>query len=139
MPVAAKKLEVVQPENNPFAKWDAYSPRDRYTVGLESFASISATAISFSAGATKQLGLDKIETISLFHNGQKIGLALHQDSSGKLKCTKDVAGRIGSKVAASGLIKTMGITYDQRNGMRYPIREVAPGFVEIDLGNGWRA
>lgn len=143
MPVAAKnpvpkpaQAAPQAPDANPFSGWATYRPKDRYSHGRDSFASISRTAIMFSAKAKEVFGLGEIKTITLYRNGSKIGLQLHADEGGAMKCTNEVMGRVGAKVAATGLIRDMGLTTEKTKGRRFELREVAPGFLEIDTAKG---
>lgn len=124
-------------DKNPFAGdgWTKYDPMaSRRAVALE-FAAISRTSISFSAGVTERLKLKEFPTMTLYHgaDGKRIGVELRKDSSGVLKCTVESKGRAGVKVAAQGLIKALEMDPTQFKGKRFAVREIAPGFVEIDL------
>ena len=137
---AAKVLEIVEKkaaQQNPFAGdgWTKYDPMaSRRAVALE-FAAISRTSISFSAGVTERLKLKEFPTMTLYHgaDGKRIGVELRKDSSGVLKCTVESKGRAGVKVAAQGLIKALEMDPTQFKGKRFAVREIAPGFVEVDL------
>ena len=120
---------------SPFEGWTKYDPMAcRRAVALE-FASISKTSISFSAAATERLRLKSYPTVTLYYqiDQGRIGIELARDESGVLKCTNETKGRAGVKVAAQGLIKALEIDPTQFKGKRFAVREIAPGFVEIDL------
>lgn len=148
--VIEPKLEIVtkpSPEvkekastlTNPFAGWTKYDPlAGRRAVSLE-FASISKSAISFSAAATTRLDLKKYPTVTFYYRDGRIGIELCEGTSGVLKCTNETKGRAGVKVAAQGLIKALGLTAEQLKGKRYELREIGAGLLEIDLSKEVKA
>ena len=120
---------------NPFESWTKYDPMAGRRAAALEFVAISRTSISFSAAATENLKLKDYPTMTLYHgaDGKKIGVELRKDASGVLKCTNETKGRAGVKVAAQGLIKALEMDPTQFKGKRFAVREIAPGFVEIDL------
>lgn len=118
---------------NPFAGWTKYDPMAGRRALSQEFVSISKTAISFSAAATARLDLKKYPTVTFYYQAGRIGIELCEGTSGVLKCTNETKGRAGVKVAAQGLIKTLGLTAEQLKGKRYELRELGAGLLEIDL------
>ena len=130
MATPAKKLEVVQqkPEAvNPFANWERFDRNERPTG--ESFVTLTVgRVLSFSKNADVDLDLEKYNSVDIFANKTKLGLAFHIDSSGTLALTKHGANRT---ISSRGLCKAFALDYLVKK--RLPVREVAPGFVEVDL------
>ena len=126
---------------NPFESWTKYDPMAGRRAAALEFVAISRTSISFSAAATESLKLKDYPTMTLYHgaDGKKIGVELRKDASGVLKCTNETKGRAGVKVAAQGLIKALNLAPDSFRKKRFALREIAPGFVEIDLGKEVKA
>jgi len=148
--VVEPKLEIVTkpaPEvkeeaatfTNPFAGWTKYDPLAGRRALSQEFVSISKTAISFSAAATARLDLKKYSTVTFYYQAGRIGIELCEGNSGVLKCTNETKGRVGVKVAAQGLIKTLGLTDEQLKGKRYELRELGAGLLEIDLSKEVKA
>ena len=135
---AEPSLEIVK---NPFDGWTKYDPMAGRRAAALEFVAISRTSISFSAAATENLKLKDYPTMTLYHgaDGKKIGVELRKDASGVLKCTNETKGRAGVKVAAQGLIKALNLAPDSFRKKRFALREIAPGFVEIDLGKEVKA
>ena len=130
MATPAKKLEVVQqkPEAvNPFANWERFDRNERPTG--ESFVTLTVgRVLSFSKNADVDLGLEKYNSVDIFASKTKLGLAFHTDSSGTLALTKHGANRT---ISSRGLCKAFALDYLIKK--RLPVREVSPGFVEVDL------
>lgn len=129
MAAPAKKLEVVQQKEivNPFAAWEMFDRKERPTG--ESFVTLTVGRVfSFSKNADVDLGLEKYNSVDVYASKAKLGLAFRADRSGALALTKHGANRT---ISSRGLCKAFALDYLVKK--RLPVREVAPGFVEVDL------
>ena len=130
MATPAKKLEVAQqrPEPiNPFANWKRFDRNER--PAGESFVTLTVGRVfSFSKNADVALGLGKYNSVDVFVRKDKLGLMFHADRSGALALTKHGANRT---ISSRGLCRAFALDYLVKK--RLPVREVAPGFVEVDL------
>lgn len=134
MAAPAKKLEVVQPEVNPFAKWEKFDARGRLRAGLKSFATLNASrTLAFSTLAGEELGLLKFASVDVYANNDKLGIHFREDDEGQLRLTRNKSskGTWNIYVSARGVCKQYGLDY--LAGKHLPLTELAPGFVEIDL------
>ena len=129
MAAPAKKIAVVQKDQtNPFASWERFDPGARFQDG-ESFVTLTVGRVfSFSKNADVALGLGKYNSVDVFVRKDKLGLMFHADRSGALALTKHGANR---KISSRSLCKAFALDYLVKK--RLPVREVAPGFVEVDL------
>ena len=129
MAAPAKKIAVVQKSQpNPFESWERFDPGARFQDG-ESFVTLTVGRVfSFSKNADADLGLDKYNSVDVFARNGKLGLMFHTDRSGALALTKHGANRT---ISSRGLCRAFALDYLVKK--RLPLREVAPGFVEVDL------
>ena len=133
MPVATKKLEVVQP-SNPFAKWEKFDARGRLRAGLKSFATLNASrTLAFSTLAGEELGLLKFASVDVYANNDKLGIHFREDDEGQLRLTRNKSskGTWNIYVSARGVCKQYGLDY--LVGKRLHLNELSIGFVEVDL------
>lgn len=133
MPVAAKKLEVVQP-SNPFAGWEKFDTKDRFRAGRSAFVTLTKShVLTFSTLAGEQLDLMRFASVDVYANNDKLGLHFREDADGQLCLTRHKAkqGGVNLNISARGITKHFGLEY--LAGKHLPLSELAPGFVEIDL------
>jgi hypothetical protein len=138
---AEPKLEIVAkpaPEvkekaaANPFAGWDQYSPGSALRGKLDVFASFTAAGIlSLSVAAQEQIKLQLYSSVDVLHANGKIGLRLHPDKKGALSIVAKTKSRSSATVSARGFLRQFKL--EGVCGKRFAVREIAPGFVEIDL------
>lgn len=139
---AEPKLEIVTkpaPEvkgkaaPNPFAGWDQYAPGAALRGKLDVFASFtSAGILSLSVAAQEQIKLQLYSSVDVLHANGKIGLRLHPGKKGALAIVAKTKSRSSATVSARGFLRQFKL--EGVCGKRFAIREIAPGFVEIDLG-----
>ena len=129
MAAPAKKIAVVQKsQTNPFESWERFDPGARFQDG-ESFVTLTVGRVfSFSKNADVALGLEKYNSVDVYASKTKLGLAFHTDRSGTLALTKHGSNMT---ISSRGLCKAFALDYLVKK--RLPVREVAPGFVEVDL------
>ena len=129
MAAPAKRIAVVQKDQtNPFESWERFDPGARFQDG-ESFVTLTVgRVLSFSKNADSDLGLEKYNSVDVFARKDKLGLMFHTDRSGTLALTKHGANRT---ISSRGLCRAFALDYLVKK--RLPVREVAPGFVEVDL------
>ena len=132
MAAPAKRIAVVQKDQtNPFESWERFDPGARFQDG-ESFVTLTVgRVLSFSKNADSDLGLEKYNSVDVFARKDKLGLMFHTDRSGALALTKHGANRT---ISSRGLCRAFALDYLIKK--RLPVREVAPGFVEVDLSTG---
>ena len=137
---AEPKLEIVtkpaqvkeKAAANPFAGWAKYDPKARYIEQSDIFASFSAAGIlSLSVAAQEQIKLQLYSSVDILHAKGKIGLRLHPGKKGALTIVAKTKNRSSATVSARGFLRQFKL--EGLCGKRFAIREIAPGFVEIDL------
>ena len=117
---------------NPFSGWDQYSPGSALRGKLDVFASFtSAGILSLSVAAQEQIKLQLYSSVDVLHAKGKIGLRLHPGKKGALAIVAKTKNRSSATVSARGFLRQFKL--DGVCGKRFAIREIAPGFVEIDL------
>lgn len=136
MAAPAKKLEVVQPEVNPFAKWEKFDAKISFRSGRKAFATLNASlTLAFSTLAGEQLSLLKFASVDVYANNDQLGLRFRADDDGQLKLTrhKSKNNSWNIYISARGVTKQYGLEY--LVGKHLPLSEVSPGFVAIDLSS----
>jgi len=135
------RLEIVaKPEAgaNPFAGWVQYAPADALRGKLDVFASFSSAGIlSLSVAAQEQIKLQLYSSVDVLHKNGKLGLRLHAGKSGALAIVAKTKSRSSATVSARGFMRQFKL--EHLAGKRFQLREIQPGFVEIDLGKEVRA
>jgi hypothetical protein len=117
---------------NPFAGWDQYAPGAALRGKLDVFASFtSAGILSLSVAAQEQIKLQLYSSVDVLHAKGKIGLRLHPGKKGALSIVAKTKSRSSATVSARGFLRQFKL--EGVCGKRFAIREIAPGFVEIDL------
>lgn len=140
---AEPKLEIVTkpaPEvkekaatfTNPFSGWDQYSPGAALRGKLDVFASFtSAGILSLSVAAQEQIRLQLYSSVDVLHADGKLGLRLHPGKKGALAIVAKTKNRSSATVSARGFLRQFKL--EGLCGKRFAVREIAPGFIEIDL------
>lgn len=140
---AEPKLEIVikpAPEvkeksrtlTNPFAGWAQYSPNAALRGRLDVFASFSASGVlSLSVAAQEQINLQLYSSVDVLHADGKLGLRLHPGKKGALAIVAKTKNRSSATVSGRGFLRQFKL--ESLCGKRFTLREIAPGFVEIDL------
>jgi len=138
---AEPKLEIVTKPSleakekaapNPFAGWDQYAPGAALRGKLDVFASFtSAGILSLSVAAQELIKLQLYSSVDILHSGNKIGLRLHPGKKGALSVVAKTKNRSSATVSARGFLRQFKL--EGVCGKRFAVREIAPGFVEIDL------
>lgn len=140
---AETKLEIVTkpaPEvkekpasfTNPFAGWAQYSPNAALRGRLDVFASFSASGVlSLSVAAQEQINLQLYSSVDVLHADGKLGLRLHPGKKGSLAIVAKTKNRSSATVSGRGFLRQFKL--ESLCGKRFTVREIAPGFVEIDL------
>lgn len=140
---AETKLEIVTkpaPEvkekpatlTNPFAGWTQYSPNAALRGRLDVFASFSASGVlSLSVAAQEQVNLQLYSSVDVLHADGKLGLRLHPGKKGALAIVAKTKNRSSATVSGRGFLRQFKL--ESLCGKRFTVREIAPGFVEIDL------
>lgn len=136
---AEPKLEIVtksekgsSPASNPFAGWDQYSPNAALRGRLDVFASFSASGVlSLSVAAQEQINLQLYSSVDVLHADGKLGLRLHPGKKGALAIVAKTKNRSSATVSGRGFLRQFKL--ESLCGKRFTVREIAPGFVEIDL------
>ena len=117
---------------NPFSGWDQYSPGSALRGKLDVFASFtSAGILSLSVAAQEQIKLQLYSSVDVLRAKGKIGLRLHPGKKGALAIVAKTKNRSSATVSARGFLRQFKL--EGVCGKRFAIREIAPGFVEIDL------
>lgn len=117
---------------NPFAGWDQYSPGSALRGRLDVFASFSASGVlSLSVAAQEQIKLHLYSSVDVLHANGKIGLRLHPGKKGALGIVAKTKNRSSATVSGRGFLRQFKL--EGLCGKRFAVREIAPGFVEIDL------
>lgn len=117
---------------NPFAGWDAYDKTGVLRGKLDMFVSFTKDGLmTVSVGAQEAFGIMGYKSVDVYHRDEKLGLALHKDTSGVLAVVARAKSKSSATISARGLIKKFKL--DGKLGKRFAVREIAPGFVEIDL------
>lgn len=134
--IVTKPAQVVKEKaaslTNPFAGWDQYSPGSALRGKLDVFASFtSAGILSLSVAAQELIKLQLYSSVDILHSGNKIGLRLHPGKKGALAIVAKTKNRSSATVSARGFLRQFKL--EGVCGKRFAIREIAPGFVEIDL------
>lgn len=141
--VTEPKLEIVTkpaPEvkekaaslTDPFDGWTKYDPKARYIEQSDIFASFSAAGIlSLSVAAQDQIKLQLYSSVDVLHAGDKIGLRLHPGKKGALAIVAKTKNKSSATISGRGFLRKFKL--ENVCGKRFAIREIAPGFVEIDL------
>lgn len=129
------KLEIVEKkatQQNPFAGWDQYSPNAALRGRLDVFASFSASGVlSLSVAAQEQINLQLYSSVDVLHADGKLGLRLHPGKKGALAIVAKTKNRSSATVSGRGFLRQFKL--ESLCGKRFTVREIAPGFVEIDL------
>lgn len=119
---------------DPLAGLTIYHPgklREQTAKETQPYVFLSKSCMTFSSPAITQFDLLKVETITIFHDGHPgtvSRLVLHL--GGKvLKLTPSGTNSVCRKVSSWGLVKNLQL--ESRVGKRYPIKEIAPGYLEI--------
>lgn len=119
-------------DKNPFADWDAYDKTGVLRGKLAAFVSFTKDGLmTVSVGAQEAFGLMAYKSVDVYHRDEKLGLALRKDTSGVLAVVARAKSKSSATISARGLIKKFKL--DGKLGKRFAVREIAPGFVEIDL------
>lgn len=117
---------------NPFAGWAQYSPNAALRGRLDVFASFSASGVlSLSVAAQEQINLQLYSSVDVLHADGKLGLRLHPGKKGALAIVAKTKNRSSATVSARGFLRQFKL--EGVCGKRFTVREIAPGFVEIDL------
>ena len=118
--------------SNPFVGWEQYSPGAALRGKLDVFASFtSAGILSLSVAAQEQIKLQLYSSVDVLHAKGKIGLRLHPGKKGALSIVAKTKSRSSATVSARGFLRQFKL--EGVCGKRFAVREIAPGFVEIDL------
>ncbi len=141
--VVEPKLEIVTkpaPEvkgkaaslTDPFDGWEKYDPKARYIEQSDIFASFSAAGIlSLSVAAQGQIKLQLYSSVDVLHAKGKIGLRLHPGKKGALAIVAKTKNKSSATISGRGFLRKFKL--ENVCGKRFTVREIAPGFVEIDL------
>lgn len=117
---------------NPFAGWEQYSPNAALRGRLDVFASFSASGVlSLSVAAQEQINLQLYSSVDVLHADGKLGLRLHPGKKGALAIVAKTKNRSSATVSGRGFLRQFKL--ESLCGKRFTVREIAPGFVEIDL------
>lgn len=117
---------------DPFDGWTKYDPKARYIEQSDIFASFSAAGIlSLSVAAQEQVKLQLYSSVDVLHAGDKIGLRLHPGKKGALAIVTKTKNKSSATISGRGFLRKFKL--DGVCGKRFTVREIAPGFVEIDL------
>lgn len=133
--VAAKVLEIVEKkasQQNPFAGWKKFSPRDQIKPG-DVYARIGKTSMSFSAAAASGFSLNLYDSVDVYHADGKLGLHFRMGKAGTFVLTKEPRSKTVRKMSCASLVKNLKLKELGAMDRRLPLKEVAPGMIEVSL------
>lgn len=120
---------------DPLAGLALYKPLPRVlnAVTDQPYMHISKAALSFSGRAVHDYRIHSYETMSVFFEGQPgaITRLVVQLGGPMMRITHPKSNYSGRKVSAWGLVRHLGL--DPLAGKRYALKELAPGYLEVDL------
>jgi hypothetical protein len=131
---AEPKLEIVK-KQNPFAGWNKFNPRDQIRPG-DVYVRIGKTSMTMSAAAASELNLNQYDTVDVYHSVGKLGLHFMKGKGGTFVLTKETRGGNVRKMSCASLVKILKLEEVGAMGRRLPVREIAPGMIEVDLRSG---
>lgn len=108
-------------------------PRVLTSVTDQPYVHINKAAFSFSGQAVQKYRLHNYDTMSVFFDGQPgeiTRLVVHLGGP-VMRITHPKSTYAGRKVSAWGLVRNLRL--EAFCGKRYALKELAPGYVEIDL------
>lgn len=120
---------------DPLAGLVLYKPLPRVlnSVTDQPYLHISKAALSFSGRAVHDYRIHSYETMSVFFEGQPgaiTRLVVHLGGP-MMRITHPKSNYSGRKVSAWGLVRHLGL--EPLAGKRYALKELAPGYLEVDL------
>ena len=120
---------------DPLAGLALYKPLPRVlnAVTDQPYMHISKAALSFSGRAVHDYRIHSHETMSVFFEGQPgaITRLVVQLGGPMMRITHPKSNYSGRKVSAWGLVRHLGL--EPLAGKRYALKELAPGYLEVDL------
>jgi len=94
---------------------------------------LAKSCLTFSASAVSRFDMNKVKSISVFHDGTpgNITRLVFHLGGAVMKLSASGAGSIARKISSHGLVKNLKL--GAHVGRRYSIQEIAPGYLEIQL------
>lgn len=119
-------------DKNPFAGWSKFNPRDQIRPG-DVYVRIGKTSMTMSAAAADGLNLNQYDTVDVYHAAGKLGLHFQKGNGGTFVLTKETRGGKVRKMSCASLVKNLKLKELGAMDRRLPLREVAPGMIEVNL------
>ena len=85
----------------------------------------------FSLHAQEQIKLQLYSSVDVLHADGKLGLRLHPGKKGALAIVAKTKSRSSATISGRGFLRKFKL--ESLCGKRFAVRQIAPGFVEIDL------
>lgn len=112
-----------------------YSPLARFlpTAADVPYVHLGQSALSFSRKAVVEFGIHKHETAALFFEGEpgSVSRIVVHLGGNLLRFTAPTKSGLIRNISAHGVVKHLRL--QSLVGHRYALREIAPGYLEIDL------
>ena len=123
-------------KTDPLAGLTLYHPgaaRHAALAATDPHVYLSGNCMTFSAPAVSQFGLNDATTVSVFHDGApgEISRLVIHIGGKMMKLSVSGKGSIARKISALGMVKNLKM--EEKIGKRYPIKEIAPGYLEIRM------